>query len=162
MARTDKGLEIGQVAPDWEIKRGDGQAVKAILFRGRPLVIFFFRGTWCPSCRKQMEDIKEQWKALSSRAQIIGIIAEPVSKLEEYMRRANLPFTLLADPDRKVIVKHNVYRRFGLDGFRVAFPSTLILDNSGVVRYCYVGESTFDRPEISEVIYELDKLTGKV
>jgi peroxiredoxin len=159
MGRTNKGLEIGQVAPEWELKRADGQLVRAIQYRGRPLVIFFFRGTWCPSCRKQMEDIKAQWQNLAAKAQVIGIIAEDTKKLDEYSRRVSLPYTLLSDPDRKVIIAHNVYRPFGLDGFRIAFPSTLILDANGVVRYCYVGESTFDRPALAEVIQELGKIS---
>jgi peroxiredoxin len=162
MALTNKGLEIGQKAPEWELERADGQIVKSFSFLGRPLVIFFFRGTWCPSCRRQMEDIKQNWQALSAKGQVIGIIAEHKKKLEEYSHRNKLPYVLLADPDRKVIQAHNVYRRFGVDGFRIAYPSTIILDHTGKVQYSYVGESTFDRPELSEVMLELDKLVSKV
>lgn len=45
----------------------------------------------------------------------------------------------------------------GLNGVNIAYPSTIIVDREGIVRYCYVG-GQFDRPDLEEVINHLQKL----
>ena len=45
----------------------------------------------------------------------------------------------------------------GLEGRKV-IPSTFVLDEEGIVRYAYVGKSNQDRPAVSEILEELDKL----
>lgn len=158
MPLQNKGLEVGEQAPEWELQNIDGRKVRLSQFRGRPLLLFFFRGTWCPSCRKQMEQVRDQWAQLESLAQVVSIVGQDAAPVRDFLQRNPLPFTLLPDPDRKVIEAHNVYQKFGLTGFRIAHPTTLVLDGEGVVRYCYVGDSQFDRPDLDAVIRELENL----
>ncbi len=159
MPLENKGLEIGQPGPDWELTSVEGNTFSSQQFRGRPLLLFFFRGTWCPSCRSQMELIKANWEQIETLADAVGIVGEDPAQTRAFLANtAPLPFVLLPDPNRKVIEGHNIYRRFALDGFRVARPTTLILDSEGIVRYCYVGTSQFDRPDMSEIIGQLIKV----
>ena len=44
--------------------------------------------------------------------------------------------------------------------FRIAYPTTILLDRDHVIRYCYVGLTQFERPEISEVLAEIHKLAA--
>ncbi len=153
-----KGLEIGQPAPSWELTASDGRKVRPSRFLGRPLLIFFFRGTWCPSCRQQMEQIRSSWSEIEPLARVIGIVGQEEGKVQSFLAEHPLPFPLLSDATREVIEAHNIYQRFGLNGFRIAYPTTLIVDRDSYVRYCYVGQSPFDRPDLKEVMQQLRNL----
>lgn len=160
MPLENKGIEIGHAAPEWQLTGLDGQLVSLRQFQGSPLLLFFFRGTWCPSCRKQMEQIRDEWRRIGPLAKVVGIVGQDAPAIKDFVARNPLPFPLLSDPDRQVIEAHNIYQRFSLTGFRIAHPTTLLIDQEGVVRYCYVGSSQFDRPNLEEVIAELHKLEG--
>lgn len=153
-----KGIEIGEVAPQWTLRGLDGQLVGPFRYFGQPLLIFFFRGTWCPSCRQQMERIKADWNLIGSLVSVVGIMRENGEAINEFLKNNPMPFPLIPDPEAKVIQLHNVYQRFGLNGFRIAYPTTLLIDQNHIVRFCYVGHSQFDRPNLNEIIEELHKL----
>ena len=153
-----RGLEVGAIAPQWNLKGSDGKLVGLFRYFGQPVLLVFFRGTWCQSCRQQMEQIKASWENFSPLVQVIGIVREDESNIRAYLTENPLPFPLVSDPSAKIIQLHNVYQRFGLNGFRIAYPSTILLDHNHVVRYCYVGLSQFDRPELNEVLGEIRKL----
>jgi peroxiredoxin Q/BCP len=158
MPLPDKGIEIGQPAPYWELKGPEGQLIKSTEFSGRSLLLFFFRGTWCPSCRDQMQKISVMWERIKSLAPAIGIAGENQPSINRFLTRHPLPFPLISDPTRQVIEAHNVYQKWGLYGFNIAHPSTLVIDREGLVRYCYVGSRPFDRPDLEEVLLELKGL----
>lgn len=153
-----KGIEVGAAAPEWQLKGLDGRRVSLGQFRGRSLLLFFFRGTWCPNCRKQMEQIAAEWQRIEKLAAVVGIVGEGQREVADFVSRNPLPFTLLPDPTREVIKQFDVYQRFSLSGFRIAHPTTVIIDRAGVVQYCYVGDSQFDRPDLNKVIETLQSL----
>lgn len=153
-----KGLEVGELAPTWMLKDLDGKLTGLFRYFGQPLVLFFFRGTWCASCRQQIAQITAEWSRISPLAEVVGVMRENEKSIRDFLSHNSIPFPLLADPEANVIKLHNVYQRFGLNGFRIANPTVLILDRDQVVQYCYVGLTQFDRPDLSEVIAELEKL----
>ncbi len=158
MSIANKGLEVGQPAPYWELLGIDGRKVSLDQFRGRPLLMFFFRGTWCPNCRRQMEDIRNQWERIAPLAQVVGVVGQGDRETADYMARNQLPFPLLPDPSRSIIKSYGVYQFFSLNAFRIAHPTTLIIDSAGLVHFCYVGESQFDRPDLDHIVSELQNL----
>lgn len=154
---AEHGIEVGQKAPEWTLKNTEGQTVTLLQYRGRAVVMFFFRGTWCPNCRKQMEQIRERYDNLKVYAEVIGIVGQGEKEARDYLARNPLPYPMLVDPDRETIKLYGVYQFFGLNGFNVAHPSTIIIDREGVVRYCYVG-GQFDRPDLADILTQLQNL----
>src|SRR5215510_8198459 len=59
-------------------------------------------------------------------------------------------FQLLSDSDHKVIEAYGVFNANEHNG--IAFPSTFILDKSGIVRFMYVGKTPTDRPSDEAII----------
>jgi thioredoxin-dependent peroxiredoxin len=158
MPLADKGLTIGELAPRWQLAGLDDKLVSLDQFQGQPVLLIFLRGTWCPNCRKQMETVRSEWARVASLARVLAIVSQPPPEISDYLSRNPMPFPLLSDPNREVIKQYGVYQRLSLDGFRIAYPSTMIIDRAGVVRYSYVGGSQFDRPDFNQVIKELEKL----
>ncbi len=158
MPLNEKGLEVGEKAPTWKLKSVEGFTLHSEQFKNRPLLLFFFRGTWCPSCRKQMADVREEWERIKPLASVVGIVGQSSNEVGTFLSQHPLPYPLLPDPQREVIKSFGVYQRFSLDGMRIAFPSSLIIDGQGIVKYSFVGESQFDRPDLNQLIEQLTLL----
>lgn len=97
---SKEGIAIGDSAPEWKLKTIDGLNITLSQYRGKAVVLFFFRGTWCPTCRKQMEQIRDKFDVLSGLAQIIGIAGQGEKETREYLARNPLPYLLLPDLNR--------------------------------------------------------------
>jgi peroxiredoxin len=110
----------------------------------------------------QFEPVKSQFEAIGTST--VFIAAEKragVFKPEEFLDKHPVPFPFLLDEDRAVTKAYGVYRRIGLDAINIARPATFVVDQSGIVRFIYVGGSQTDRAAIEEVLNALQQVVAK-
>ncbi|MBT2691594.1 methyl-accepting chemotaxis protein [Bacillus sp. ISL-55] len=51
-----------------------------------------------------------------------------------------------------MIKQYEVFVPVKWDSFRIAIPSTYVLDENHLIRYSYIGDSQFDRPALDEIL----------
>jgi peroxiredoxin Q/BCP len=127
-------------------------------------VLFFQRDHYCTNCRKQVQQLAEHVDAFRERnAEIVSIVPEPVDRVESWQASYDLPYPLLADPAAEVGEAYDQPVRFGLLGrfsdFFGRMPEVVIVDRRGSepeIASVHQGRSTFDRPDIEELLAELD------
>jgi peroxiredoxin Q/BCP len=130
------------------------------------VVLFFQRDHYCTNCRQQVRDVAERYEEFRARdAEVVSIVPEPLARVEEWQESYDLPYPLLADPDATVGDAYGQPVRFGVLGefsdFFGRMPEVIIVDRRGTdpeVAYVYQGSSTFDRPEVEDLLAELDTL----
>jgi peroxiredoxin len=69
-----------------------------------------------------------------------------------------MPFPFLIDETRDVIKAFNVYHPFGIDAYKIAHPSTFLIDQEGQVAFAYVGKHQADRPSFESTYNEIVNL----
>ena len=132
------------------------------------VVLFFQRDHYCTNCRKQVQQLAARIDEFRDRdAEVVSIVPEPVERVESWQASYDLPFPLLADPDIEAGEAYDQPVRFGILGrfsdFFGRMPEVVIVDRRGetpAVEYVHKGSSTFDRPDIDELLVELDGLRG--
>jgi peroxiredoxin Q/BCP len=110
--------------------------------------------------------VAERYEEFRARdAEVVSIVPEPLARVEEWQESYDLPYPLLADPDATVGDAYGQPVRFGVLGefsdFFGRMPEVIIVDRRGTdpeVAYVYQGSSTFDRPEVEDLLAELDTL----
>ena len=130
------------------------------------VVLFFQRDHYCTNCRSQVQDLADRIEAFRERAaEVVSIVPEPVERVESWQAQYDLPYPLLADPDAAVGDAYDQPVRFGILGdfsdFFGRMPAVAVVDRRGAaptLGTVYRGRSTFDRPEIDELLSELDGL----
>jgi peroxiredoxin Q/BCP len=131
-------------------------------------VLFFQRDHYCTNCRQQVQELADHVDAFRERdAEVISIVPEPAETVAEWQQRYDLPYPLLADPEAAVGEAYDQPVRFGILGrfsdFFGRMPEVVVVDRRGddpEIAYVHQGDSTFDRPEIDELLAELDALGG--
>jgi peroxiredoxin len=103
-------LGVGDLAPGGVLKGLDGKRVELNdLFRAKPTVLIFYRGSWCPYCNLQMEQLmKLEPRLLALGYQILAISPDKPENLRLSLDKHKLNYTLLSDSPFHVI------RAFGL------------------------------------------------
>ncbi len=138
-AATEVGLEVGQLAPDFEISTTDGRRVHLSDFRGRPVVVNFF-ALWCTSCPTEMPEIKaaQEERGIDSFAVLAVNAGETRERALEFVDFLEAPFTYVLDTN---LVVSDAYRVFGL-------PATVFVDAEGVIQTVYAGYTGQERLDI--------------
>jgi len=131
--------------------------------------LFFQRDHYCTNCRTQVQQLAEWIEAFHERqSEVVSIVPEPLENVQAWQERYDLPFPLLADPDASVGDAYDQPVRFGVLGrfsdFFGRMPEVVIVDRRGPapeIAYVHKGSSTFDRPDIDQILEELDALQAE-
>ncbi len=93
-------LEIGDLAPEFELYSDSGQTVKLSDLRGQRVLLFFYPKADTPGCTIQACGFRDNYDTISeSRVTVFGISPDSVEDLERWRAREGFQYNLLADPD---------------------------------------------------------------
>ncbi|GAB4177159.1 MAG: hypothetical protein Kow00108_12670 [Calditrichia bacterium] len=109
--------------------------------------VFLFWATWCIPCREELKQMKSIYKEFSDVVDFIAVsVDDPrtVSKVNSYVRKYKLPYTILLDTDQQVI------RKFGGS----VPPFSVVLDQTGNVIYSHSGYRKGDELTLKKLLLE--------
>ena len=90
----------------------------------------------------------------------MAIVAQSSSVVRRYIEDTGLPFNILVDESREVLKAYGVWHRIGLDAWNIARPALFLIDQSGTIRYSFVGESQDEFPDDEEIVDALQGMEG--
>lgn len=100
------------LAPNFQALDQDGQAHELQQYHGQWVLLYFYPRDNTPGCTKEACALRDQHPAFKQvKAVILGVSSDSVASHAKFAAKWQLPFTLLADPDKKII---NAYRANGL------------------------------------------------
>ena len=151
-------IKEGNKAPDFTALDQDGKKVKLSSFRDKKnIVLYFYPKDMTPGCTTQACDFRDQQKSFKSTV-ILGVSIDSQERHQKFIEKYDLPFTLLADVDKKVVQKYGVWQEKKLYGktFMGIVRSTFIIDKTGTVRKIFFKVKV--KNHIEEVLNALKEL----
>ncbi|WP_153554642.1 peroxiredoxin [Halomicrobium sp. LC1Hm] len=169
MSPSDR-IEEGVVPPGFELPNvgvgPDPLSLERVVDRVDFAVLLLLRDYHCPKCKRQVRELAESARQFAElNAAVLPVLPEPTERASEWGSQFDLPFPLLADPDKEVGEAYEQPTRFGKLGevhdMIGRMPESVILDTRGddaEIVYTHEGESPGDRPEIATLVDEIDQL----
>ena len=128
-------IEVGQLAPDFEIKNQFGELVKLSDLRGEQnVVLVFFPYAFTPRCTAELCTIRDERTSLEGEDTVVlGISNDPVPSLKAFAEQSKIEYSLLSDfyPHGAVSKAYGVF----LEDKGFATRATFVIDKAGVVRW---------------------------
>jgi peroxiredoxin Q/BCP len=126
-------LKVGDKAPAFEAQDQNGKVVKLSDFAGKQtVVLYFYPKDDTPGCTKEACSFRDGHSAIQAAgAVVLGVSADTVASKKAFAEKYHLPFSVLADPDRKVIEAYGVKMPVLPMSKRVTF----IIDKEGIIRH---------------------------
>lgn len=126
-------LKPGDPAPPFEARDQAGKIVRLIDFRGsKTVVLYFYPKDGTPGCTTQACSLRDGYEAiLGTGSVVIGVSADDEKSHAAFAAKYELPFSLLADPEKTIIAAYGVK----MPVFGVAKRWTFIIDPQGVIRH---------------------------
>jgi thioredoxin-dependent peroxiredoxin len=129
-------IKEGNKAPDFTAIDQDGEKVKLSSFRGQKnIVLYFYPKDMTPGCTTQACDFRDQHKKFKNTV-ILGVSIDSTERHQKFITKYDLPFTLIADIDKKVVQKYGIWQEKKLYGktFMGIVRTTFIIDKAGTVK----------------------------
>ena len=174
-------LSVGSTLPDVELIGPNGASTTlGEAMGGRPAVVVFYRGAWCPYCNIALRNYRDfLLPALSDRAvRLIAVSPQGPDGSLTMQERHNLAFAVLSDPGIVlarvmgiVAASSSEVRaaqlRLGLDltvvnadgTTALPWPTTAILDAGRTLRWIDVHPDYSTRSEEGDIVAALDALS---
>jgi peroxiredoxin len=100
-----KGLNEGDKAPDFTgyDQTGKMTTLKGLLEKG-PVVLFFYRGNWEPTCRVQLQNLQDSLNLITGQGfSLVAITPESIEYVEQTVKLFNIRYTVIYDCQEKMM-----------------------------------------------------------
>ena len=134
-------LQAGQKAPSFTGVDQNGNKVSLADFKGQKLALYFYPEDDTPTCTIQACNLRDNYSLLKKNGfKVIGVSPDDMTKHQKFMEKFSLPFTLLADPQHKIIDKYGVWGEKNLYGrkYMGLHRTTFAIDENGVIKKIFL------------------------
>jgi len=121
-------LKAGEVAPEFSANTGGGGKISLAGLKGKNVILYFYPRDDTPGCTKEACAFRDHFAEFKKRgAVVLGVSPDSVKSHDKFTEKFKLPFTLLADEDKKIVGAYGVWGEKSFMGrkylgvFRVTF-----------------------------------------
>ena len=123
-------------APPFEGVDQNGNSIRLQDLRGRKVILYFYPKDDTPGCTKEACNLRDNYAALQEAGYtIIGVSADTIESHKKFAEKYHLPFSLLADPEKKIISAYQAWGKKKLYGkeYEGTLRITYIIDENGII-----------------------------
>jgi mycoredoxin-dependent peroxiredoxin len=132
-------VDVGQPAPDFELRDQHGQPVRLSDYRGKKAVaLIFYPFAFTRTCQGELCALRDDWDEFDTdEVAVLTVSVDSVAAHRRWAEDQGYRFPLLADfwPHGEVARSYGVFN----DAFGYAERATFLIDRAGVVRWSVVN-----------------------
>lgn len=155
-----EALLTGQPLPEFAAVDEKGEPVSSTQLIGAPAVLLFVRGTWCPFCSRQVENLTKYYKEIAaSGARLILLTPQPLETTRRVADFFEVEFEFWLDETLHVTRQLGLLLPAGVpDDYRKEYgedtiwPASLVIDAAGIIRYSGISKFVVDRPNPEKLL----------
>ena len=155
-------LSEGQKAPAFKAKDQNGTVVSLSDYKGGKVVIYFYPQDDTPTCTVQACNLRDNFGLLRQHGiTVLGVSPDEAKKHKKFEDKYDLPFTLIADPEKKIIEKYGVWGEKTLYGrtYMGLHRTTFLVDEKGIIRKIFLKPKSKQHSE--EILNAWKEIDGK-
>lgn len=172
-------LKVGDYAANFDLPNAKGKSVKlaALLSKG-PVVLAFYRGSWCPFCNRELHSLQEILPQIKAHGATLVAISPQLPEFSTATVSQNgLSFEVLSDVGNRIGKAYGLvysvpkmerpfYPLFGADlpkhngdrSFEIPLPATYIIDKNKKIKYAFIDADYKKRMSPEDIIKQLSSI----
>jgi peroxiredoxin Q/BCP len=149
----------GEEAPEFMLEDQGGVERSLEDYRGSWILLYFYPKDDTPGCTKEACALRDEFPAFENiDAVILGVSTDSVASHHKFAQKYELPFTLLADENKKVVELYGVWQKKKMMGkeYMGTVRTSFLIDPDGMIAKVYENV----KPEVHarEVLTDLETL----
>ena len=149
----------GTRAPEFSLPDQEGKTHSLSDYAGKWVLLYFYPKDATPGCTIEACALRDQFADFEKAgAVVLGVSTDSVASHEKFARTHELPFPLLADPNKEVVGRYGVFgeKKFMGRTYMGTQRASFLIGPDGIIRTVYPKV----KPEThaTEVLADLKKL----
>ena len=131
---------VGQQAPAFTLKTGEGETIKLSDVLGKKVVLYFYPKDDTPGCTKEACSFQDHLATLTrAGVVVVGVSCDNAASHQRFAKKFHLTFPLLSDPDAAVCKAYGVYKQKSMYGrtYWGIERTTFIIDERGRIAHIF-------------------------
>lgn len=103
-------LQVGDLAPAFTAMTNGGGKISLADFQGKNVILYFYPKDNTSGCTKEACAFRDHFAEFKKRgAVVLGVSTDSAKSHDKFVEKFHLPFTLLADDDKKIVTAYGVW-----------------------------------------------------
>lgn len=131
---------LNKKAPAFSLPDQDGKTHTLADYAGKWVLIYFYPKDDTPGCTIEACTIRDQFKDFKKiKAEVLGVSTDSIKSHKRFADAYELPFTLLADEEKKMVQAYGVWGEKKMMGraYMGTKRTSFLIDPNGIVRKIY-------------------------
>jgi len=127
-------LNIGDKAPGFEVNNQNSEKTKLSDYKGKKVVLYFYPKDNTPGCTAESCNLRDNYQELKAAGyEILGVSPDSEKSHQNFIKKYELPFTLLVDTEKDILQKYDVWKEKSMYGrkYMGTVRTTFIIDEDG-------------------------------
>ncbi len=157
--------DIGEFIPPFEAPSTKGTVFQFPHDLTKALVILVvYRKNQCTPCKAQLEFLGEEYpQILDAGTEVLAISYPPLEETKKMVSELHLPFTILSDPQGKILaslgaINVEKLQSGGVIHSGLIYPTIFILNRGGKVLFKLVTKKTASQDEMKEILKDITQI----
>ncbi|MCB2196589.1 MAG: thioredoxin-dependent thiol peroxidase [Bacteroidetes bacterium] len=104
-------LNIGDKAPQFSGIDQNGETISLDQYKGKKVILYFYPKDNTPGCTAEACNLKDNYDDILSKGlDVIGVSPDSKESHQKFIKKYDLPFRLISDPDKEIL---NLYNAWG-------------------------------------------------
>ena len=133
-------LKIGSKAPDFNLPDQSGKQHKLSDYHGQWVLVYFYPKDDTPGCTKEACSIRDNFPDFQKlNIKVFGISVDSIKSHGKFALKYELPFTLLADEEKKTVGDYGVWgdKKFMGHSYSGTSRSSFLINPDGKIAKIY-------------------------
>ena len=129
-------MNIGDKAPEILGLNENGEEIRLSNYHGKKIVLYFYPKDSTSGCTAQACNLRDNYTELRQAGyEIIGVSVDDAKSHQKFIAKNELPFTLIADTDKKLVEQFGVWGEKSMYGrkYMGTFRTTFIINEEGII-----------------------------
>jgi thioredoxin-dependent peroxiredoxin len=140
LAGEEIPMNIHDKAPEFTLQDENGKEISLKDLRGKTVVLYFYPRADTPGCTIEAQNFRDAYKRIQKTGVVLmGISPDTPKSQKKFQEKFSLPFTLLADADKKVADAFGVLKEKNMYGKKVMgiVRTTFIIGPDGKIQHIF-------------------------
>jgi len=166
--RTE-AVKVGDIAPDFTLSDNFGKTViLSEAVKDAPVVLVFYRGSWCPFCARQLADLRGLLTD-GEKTRLYAVSIDAADKSNDLIKKiekdgkGKINYSFLSDTNAKTIdaygLRDSRYKDEKVDG--IPYPTVYVINSERKIVWAKLDKDYKQRPTNAEIRAAIDKLKIK-
>ena len=103
-------LKDGDIAPPFTAETNGGGRISLSDYKGKNVILYFYPKDNTPGCTREACAFRDHWEEFKKiGAVVLGVSTDNTKSHDKFVEKHKLPFTLLADEDKKIVEAYGVW-----------------------------------------------------